>query len=346
MAAFTSNDSKVSYQAWQTAAELKASTASQELYINGQFDGTNPRPIARSFVKISPAEAPALDWSHGFRAADSLGDFGNIPCGAADGNCWGAPRSESSLVDTAFYSLELTRRTQGTMFGEWWVLYGDYAADTNGKYRMTAKAKGEITADSYLYVSMEVDAFTTGRRYPQILISDRDAPVQYALKDGNTLILQTFSDWPNRYELQVCDHRNWDVNNQCPRFDFYYQRPANDPNASTGLAPIPEVGEEVGMDQANLFEIYVSSKAAFVFLDRKPFGCAYLPATGVPTGAVTVTFGDVLYHSGVDNLYDYTKRRWRVDTSRRFDNLGFKSHVAAPAWNATRFPCTPHLKTN
>ena len=346
VAGFVSKDTSVTYQPWVMPDVLKASLPNKELFIERAIRRHETPSIARSFVRISPAAEPKLDWSYGFKAGQGLGSFRNIPCGAADANCWGAPRMESDLVDTAFYSLELQRRAQGQLFGEWWVMYADYAADTNGKYRMTVKTKADLTEDSYLYVSMEVDAFSTGRRYPQILISDRDAPVQYQLKNGNTLILQTFSDWPTRYELQVCNHRNWDVNDQCPRFDFHYKRPADDPNASLSISPVPEVGEQVGMDQTNLFEIYVLRKLAYVFLDRKPFGCAVLPTAGVPKGPVTVTFGDVLYHSGVDDLYTYTKRRWRTETSRRFDNLGFKSHVPPPPWNPTRFPCTPHLKTN
>jgi hypothetical protein len=81
-------------------------------------------------------------------------------------------------------------------------------------------------------------------------------------------------------------------------------------------------------------------------LDGQPYGCADLPTTGVPKGTVTVTFGDVMYHSGVDALFTFTQKHYHFDTVRHFDNLGFKSHVAAPAWDEARFPCKVPLQDN
>jgi hypothetical protein len=255
-------------------------------------------------------------------------------------------RQQSSAVDVTFLSVEADRYAHGKFFGEWWVAYTDWAADTNGKYRLTPPTKGEISADNYLFVSMEVDSFTTARRYPQLLISDRDAPVQTNLPKGNTLVIQTFGDWPNRYELQVCDHRNWDVNDQCPRFDFYTQHAGGDPDITTGLAPNVEVGEQIGLDNSNRYEVYVSSKRAYLFLDGQPYGCALLPNAGVPSGAVTVTFGDVLYHSGVDKTFTYTGKYRQTVAVRHYDNLGFKSHVGAPAWDESRLPCVSQMRND
>jgi hypothetical protein len=330
------------FPAWVTPEQAQAASPNQELFINGQFDGTNPRPIARTFLKIGPSAAPELDWSFGFKASDALGalaDAHGTPIG-----CVNHVRNRSALVDTGFFCVEPDRAAQRVLFGELWVMFTDGAADTNGKYRITAVDKADLTADSYLYVTMEVDGFSTLRRYPQILISDRDAPIQNSLPQGNTLVLQSFEDWPNSFELQVCNHRNWDVNDQCPKFDFYRQQDPNDANKVLGLAPNVEFGEQVGMDYSNRYEMYVSSKRAYVFLDGQPYGCADLPTAGVPQGAVTVTFGDVLYHSGVDNTFDFTKRKQQTVSLRHFDNLGFKNHVAAPPWDAGRFPCAKHLK--
>lgn len=332
------------YQSWVTPEDVQGSAPSGELYINGQFDGTSPRPIARSFVRISPGAAPTLDWAFGFARNDDFGQFNSTNCGAS--NCFAIYRMRSNSVDAAFYSIEEQRYAHRQLFGEWWTMYSDVFADTNGKYRLTPNLKAEMTADTFLYATMEVDSFTTARRYPQMIISDRDAPVQLSFPQGNTLVIQPFGDWPNRLDLQICDHKNWEVNDQCPRFDFYYQRDRADRNRVTGLAPNVEVGEQVGMDHSNRYEIYVSTRRAYIFLDGKPYGCAELPTAGVPSGPVTVTYGDVLYHSGVDKVFDYTGRRRLLDAFRHFDNLGFKSRVAAPAWNETRFPCTPHLLDN
>jgi len=253
-------------------------------------------------------------------------------------------RQKASPVDATFLSVESDRYAHGKLFGEWWVAYTDWASDTNGKYRLTPSKKADISSDSFLYVSMEVDSFTTSRRYPQLLISDQDIPVQMNLRQGNTLIVQTFQDWPNRYELQVCDHRNWDVNDQCPRFDFYQQHADGNADRVSGLAPNVEVGEQIGLDHSNRFEVYVSATRAYLFLDGQPYGCADLPKSGAPSGPATVTFGDVLYHSGVDKLFSFTEKYRQTVAVRHFDNLGFKSHVATPSWDQARFPCTALMR--
>jgi hypothetical protein len=329
------------YAAWISPEDAQAAAPHRELFINGQFDGTSPRPIARSFVRVRPTAKPDLDWSYGFSASDDLGTLTKTDLSPM--NCGEIYRAKNASADTQFYCPHADRFAQRSLFGEWWVMYTDVAADTNGKYRLTPSTKAEITDDSYLYVTMDVDSFSTLRRYPQIMISDLDAPVQHSLPDGRTLVFQTFADWPNTYELQVCDHRWWDVNNQCPKYDFYQRRDPNDQGKTVAIAPNLEIGEQVGLDYANRWEVYVSSKRAYLFFDGKPHGCADLPSGAGPSGPVTVTFGHVLYHSGVDNLFDFTRRTQQTVSLRKYDNLGFKSGVPAPAWDETRFPCVDHL---
>jgi hypothetical protein len=70
-------------------------------------------------------------------------------------------------------------------------------------------------------------------------------------------------------------------------------------------------------------------------------GCAILPqnASNQPvmaSGPVTVTFGDVLYHSGIDvpdPPYTFHQRHLKLETQRHFDELGWKSGVGPPPWN-------------
>ena len=50
----------------------------------------------------------------------------------------------------------------------------------------------------------------------------------------------------------------------------------------------------------NRFEIYVSTSKAYVFFDGQPYGCAKFNPATIPSGNVKVTFGDVVYHTGVD----------------------------------------------
>jgi hypothetical protein len=331
------------HPAWLTPDEARATSPEGALYINGQFAlDSQPRAVARAFLNnVAPEPAPDLDWSWGFRADETLGMFTSEPCGDPSGGCFQDFRQRSERFDTSFLYVETDRQTLAPLFGELWVVYADLLSGVNGKFRMTPPEKAVVAADSFLHVTMDVNAFTTGRRYPQILISDQDVPVQHQLPNGNSLVIQPYLDWPNVFELQVCDHRTWDVNNQCPFADLYRYFDPNDPSKVLSLAPNAEVGEHVGLDRATRFEAYVSTTRAYLLLDGAPYGCVDLPATGVPVGPVTVTFGDVLFHSGNDQLqfYSFPREHLYHDTQRHFDNLGFKSGSAAPAWDETRLPC-------
>jgi hypothetical protein len=127
--------------------------------------------------------------------------------------------------------------------------------------------------------------------------------------------------------------------------DHYFD--PNDATSEVSLAPNAEVGEHVGVDRSTRFEAYVSTKRAYLLLDGEPYGCVDLPASGVPVGPATVTFGDVLFASNSDQLqfYDYVREHLYHDTQRHFDNLGFKSGVPAPAWDEARLPCASTLKS-
>jgi hypothetical protein len=76
-----------------------------------------------------------------------------------------------------------------------------------------------------------------------------------------------------------------------------------------------------------------------LFLDGAPYGCADLPGGAAPSGSVTVTWGDALYHSGVDHTFAFHTAHMMIEQSRHYDNLGFSSGVSAPTWDETRLPC-------
>jgi hypothetical protein len=331
------------HPAWLTTDEARAASPEGALYVNGQFaEDSRPRAVARAFLNdLTPEPAPDLDWSWGYRADDALGSFTSEPCGDPSGSCFQDFRQRSERFDTSFLYVETDRQVLAPLLGELWVMYADLDSGVNGKFRMTPPEKAQVAADTFLHVTMDVNAFTTGRRYPQILISDQDVPVQHQLPNGNSLVIEPFADWPNVFELQVCDHRTWDVNDQCPFADLDHYFDPNDATKLLSLAPNAEVGEHVGLDRATRFEAYVSTQRAYLLLDGEPYGCVDLPATGVPAGPVTVTFGDVLFHSANDQLqfYGFPRERLYHDTQRHFDNLGFKSGTAAPAWDETRLPC-------
>ena len=368
------------HEPFVTLDQMRAASATGEVFINGQagprwpwngqlpdggleYDASAsdlsantgaglplPKAIARSFVSVAPKPHPQMDFFAAFSPGATPETFTTIPCGVPGGNCFATWRQRSPTFDQMFIDVEyLPDQTSGLFafgpfMGELWVTYGDVGADTNGKYRLTPMQKGTMNTSSFLHVTMEVDAYSTDRRYPQMLISDQDIPVQYALQNGHTFIVQTrgevtaWSAWPLDYQFQICNMRTWDVNNQCPEYDLYHQVAAD--GGVAALLPGDEVGEHASVDHRVTFDVYVSTQRAYLFLDGSPYGCAEMPATGgVPAGPVTVTFGDVLYHSAVDQDFAFHSKHLQIETRRHFDNLGFSSGVAAPTWDESRFPC-------
>ena len=318
-------------------ADAQAASPTGEVFVNGQHDpASKPHAMAQSTVRVAPSTPEAMDFFDGFSGAGEtfsqtkLVDFGawNLFLG-------------SPTYDVQFYELEAKAYSIGAVMGELWVSYADAGSDTNGKLRITPRTKGTLSATSFLHVTMETDLVSTGRRYPQILVSDQPSPVQDNLPNGTTFILQTFRSWPNVLQMEVCDHRTWDVNHQCPHFTL----DTNQPGDGLPWSPHQPVGEHAGVAHLGRLDLYLSTRTAYALLDGQPYGCAQL-SVAPAAGPVTVTFGDTLYHSGVDEAivptpspYQFHKSYMLTQTRRQFDNLGFSSGVPAPAWDSTRFPC-------
>ena len=333
------------HQEFLTLADLRGRDPLGEVFVNGQHSPENrPRAIAFSKVQVRPAALEAMDFSDDFPP-----DGGTIlPLTPVSTAQFQSARFDSPAYDVTFYSMDLPYIAIGPMLGGLWVTYADWAADTNGKFRLTAKQKATLSSSAFLHVMEEVDIVTTDRRYPQIWISTGNAPIQENLTTSNSLVVQTFGQWPPRVDVELCDHRTWDVNNQCPR--FYIDKLSQDPFASDPLPPHAEVGELSGVDRRVRFDVYASSARAYVLLDGQPWACVNLPppaAGGMPAGEVTVTFADVLYHSGVDvpdPPYAFHQKYMSTETRRQIDAIGFKSGVAAPAWDESRLPCSSTFK--
>lgn len=356
------------HQPFLTIDEMRGASATTEVFINGQhgpawiWDGTKltngmqpaapaapplPKAIARTFLQVKPNAHPKMDFFADFSPSATPEVFTETPCGVAGGNCFATWRQQSTTFDQMFIDADSDPNTKmpisaaGPIMGELWETYADVAGDTNGKYRITANQMGNMDASTFLHATMEVDSYSTQRRYPQILISDQPAPVQYTLDQGHTLIVQPRSeggpdlDWPLDYQLEICNLRTWDVNNQCPLYDFHHLGT----DAAAKLAPNDEVGEHASVDHRVVWDVYASTKRVYLFLDRRPYACANLPAVGAPSGPVTVTWGDVLYHSAVDHTYAFHTAHMQIETRRHFDNLGFSSGVPAPGWDESRLPC-------
>jgi hypothetical protein len=337
---------------WSTLTDLKGTVANGEVYINGQFDGVvgKPKAIARAYVNVAPQAREPMDWIS--TPASFAEPFTASACQAPDGNCFQQFHLTSNTYDVSFFSTETNHWKVGSVQGELLVNYADWAADTNGKFRLTVKnQKATIANNSYVHATMEVNAVGSGRRYPQMILSDQNIPVQYNLVNGRSLILQTFGDFPSRVDLEICDHVTWDVNQQCPRFILRHRFNSG---VISGLNPLPEEDQFMAaVDASTRFDLYTSSSRAYIFVNNKPYACANLssnsgisPMPIAPTGPVTVTFGDALYHSGADVNFltmmsdGFINRHQLYSTNRHFDNLGFSSGVAAPAWDETRFPCS------
>ena len=322
-----------------TVAEVKAASASGEVYVNGQHDAaSHPKAIARSYLQVQPAAAPSMDWTAHLSNNPTFTETSH-----ADHGYWDVVVGGTGW-EVQYYSVEPTLFALGVVQGELWTAYADWVSDTGAKFRATPTQRANMSAASFVHATMTVDLWSTPRRYPQLFVSDVPPPVQENFASGHTLILQTRGPWPFALELQLCNKRTWDVNNQCPiyRLDL---KPFTDP----AYPPHPLVGELAAPMQLKRLDLYASTTKAYVFLDGKPYGCANL--TGAPAaGPVSVTFGDVLYHSGVDepvipadSNYPFLRDHQLTQTVRHFDNLGFSSGVAAPAWDTARLPCTSTL---
>jgi hypothetical protein len=372
------------HQPYVTIDDVRAASATTEVFINGQHgpawvwsgNGPNgtiledaatpaqllantgaglplPKAIARSFINVAPKPHAKMDFFADFSPTSTPETFTTIPCGVAGGNCYATWRQQSATFDQMFIDTEyLPGDTSGLfaygpVMGELWVTYADVGADTNGKFRMTAKQKANMASSTFLHVTMEVDIYSTARRYPQILISDQDAPVQYNLPQGHTIVIQPRGEvsqwiyWPLDLDLQICNLRTWDVNQQCPQYDLYHVM--NSSGAVDHLAPNIEVGEHASVDHRVLFDVFASTQLVYVFLDGQPYACANMPSVGVPSGPVTVTWGDALYHSAVDLNLAFHVDHMQIEQRRHFDNLGFSSGVPAPTWDATRLPCAAQI---
>jgi hypothetical protein len=343
----------VSHQAFVTQAQMQAADPFQNVYINGQGDTTAaPTPIARSFVQVSPAaDAEAWDFHDGFDV--DPGPFTETAASVAhplfESKHFTSPNYEMTYINIESKALFAV----GAQAGELNVTYADSAADRTGKFRLTPVKKGALAAGSYLHATVEADAFSTERRYSQIIISSADAPIQSISPDVDNLasaksvVMQNFDSWPSRVDIQACINRTWDVNGQCPRYKTDWVTD----NSSSPQPQVPLLGELQSGDTRVRFDVYASTTKVYFLINGQPAACANLTATHTLTaGPVTVTLGDVLYHSGVDidfgsdpnqpfPGFPFHEKHEKFETHRHFDELAFKSGVAAPTWNETLVPC-------
>jgi Repeat of unknown function (DUF5648) len=346
------------HQTFYTLSDLQTQSDTGEVYVNGQYDDVpaRPTPIARSFLTVAPMphDTAAWDWYQGFSDGTTFDLTPVSGCTAFNCDRW-----QTTDFDIDTYNIDAPNGVHvvvlGQFLGQLWTALDDYGQDVTGKIRLTTRQKANVDTnpDKYLHVTMSVDIVSTDRRYPQMIISDQDAPVQEGMKnpDNNTILVQPILGPSTRFEVQAFHGLvpglvgSWDVNNQAPE-----HRLIDYDTAAVSAQPNDAPFEHAGMDRQTRFDVYVSAKQLYAFMDGKPAGCTLLPTDVKFDGPVTVTFGDVLYHEGApdelvcsqDRPYSFMHRHQCQETKRHFDDLGFKSGVSAPSWDDKNFPCLPY----
>jgi hypothetical protein len=320
-----------------TIESMRARVPNGEVFLNGQHDTPSaPRAIARSFLRVSPVANERMDWFADFSAP--LAPLTPHACTNPGGNCFAQFQATSNDYEVSWLLVDSDRYALASSVGELWTEFSDLSGDSYGKFRLEPRVRGTIGADRFFHVTMEATSSSTDRRYAQLLVSDQPAPIQYTMVAGNTLVLQVRGQAP-QLELQVCDHHTWEVNDPCPAYRF--DRRVDASGALAGFPPVPATVEHVATDRRTRYDLFVSSRRAYVFLDRMPAGCAELPARGVPSGAASVAFGSVLFHATADRPLGFHGRQLAYEMPVHYDNLGFSSDVDAPVWDESRLPCAP-----
>ena len=338
----------------------EARLTSGEVFINGQHEMTNrPKPIARAFVDATPAAKPQMDWFESFDPGATWAPF-TIEKGNNGVHIY---RNEKWAVDFSGCTDNLTI---GPLLGQLVVGYADGGSSCN----MSMVPRGiapKLQAGRFLHARMSVDVPSTGRRYPQLMITTqkvlnvgdvqpldsvplhaRLGPLDEEAPRGTekSIIVQPFGGF-HQLNVEFCDQRGWGVNLQCPQANIYGNH-AGDYAAEweAPWLPVPVVGDFAGFDRPVQFDVYASTERVYVFMDDKPAGCAVLPTGRMPAGDVTVAFRGVLYHSGidesvteVDSPHQYLRRFSLSHFDRHMDDFGISQGVDAPAWDESRLPC-------
>jgi hypothetical protein len=342
------------HQPFLTLEDLRRASPTGEVFINGQFDVTAfPNAIARSFVDVAPAPTPSWDFYESFDGHGSVDPLAELPTT----QCFNCDRRQSSRFDIDFVTIDIVDDTKvmayGEVLGQLLMGYDDNAGGTLGKAQFSALQKAQVGSDPnrYLHVGFSTNIAVTGRRFPQLFVSDQEPPVDVALRnpDNRTLVFQARGGPPVTLEVSavhgLVGGNPWAIDDP--------NRPAGhalDEREPSGVPSALEPPfEHAGMDRMTKFDLYISSSRFYATMDDQPAGCTVLPADLGLSGPVTVTFGDVFFDEGAEpdvciaaRPYDFLHRHGCRETSRRLDDFGFENGAALPAWDEGRFPCLPY----
>jgi hypothetical protein len=322
----------------------EARLSSGEVFVNGQFPSTNrPKPIARAYVTVSPGARPTMTWQQTFDPGTELEPF----TVQTENNGVFVMRNSTMGADFSGCSTNLSF---GSLLGQLVVGFADYGSSCN----MSIFPRGystTISSGSYVHMRMTTDIPSTGRRYPQmmltttpaldpasnntlynILLHSRLGPLPFDINgpdgirgtadDGElgeevSIIVQPFGG-NHELQIQICDRRGWGVGNQCSQANVYGHHAGNYTETwEEPWTPVPVLGERAGHDRPVRFDVYASTQRVYVYVDGDPAGCAVLPNGMMPQGAVTPAFRAVLYHSDIDETVtpDNSSHRYLHDYS-------------------------------
>jgi len=306
----------------------EARLSSGEVFINGQHDpSSRPKPIARAYVDVTPAARPTMDFLETFDDGEPWEPFTKW----TDNNGF-VFRNSKWAVDTSGCTENFTF---GPVLGQLMLGFADGGSSCN--VSMTPKnVPTKIASDHYLHVSMSSDIPSTGRRYPQIMITnvplaDDPAPdagnidlvpvhtrlgtFPYQLvgpdgvagtaddlapSGGRTIVVQPFGGYQET-QIEFCDTRGWGVSQQCNRANIYgFHAGDYQDTWKQPWTPVPVQGDVAGFDRPVRWDVYASTSRVYVYMDDKPAGCAVLPSGRMPAGPVTVAYRAVIYHCGID----------------------------------------------
>jgi hypothetical protein len=353
-----------------------------------------PVPIARSFIAVAPQPHNAADWDfyQGFNVGtDNLGTATSYdpttgqPSSSATCS-WVGCLQQDKIFQMAAFELDQPKDQQGVltygqMQGQLWAAFDDTGQDVTGRMRFNALQPATVAADAYLHVTMSVNIVSSDRRYPQLVITDEPLPndcynQQYCgggngigTSDSNTIIVQTIGGPSMRFESEIfhglVSGAPWNVNNQATEHPFLDSDP-NNGLTDARFAALSTSGdppfEHAGMDRMTRWDAFLSTQRMYVFFDGAPAGCTQYPSdfTMAP-GNVNVSFGTVLYHEGAPDdvcgfphSFAYASKHECTESSRHFDDLGFKAGVAPPtvgpaaingssfSWDEKSMPCAPY----
>jgi hypothetical protein len=306
----------------------EARLSSGEVFVNGQHDpSSRPRPIARAYVTIAPDAHDAMDFLETFDVGDEWAPFTMW----RDNNAF-IYRNAEWAIDTSGCTENFTF---GPVLGQFVLGFADGGSSCN--ISITPRAiDPSIASDHFLHVRMASDIPSTGRRYPQIMITNvplmEDPPADASNIDlvpvhtrlgtfpyqrvgpdmmagtpddepaegGRTIVVQPFGGYQET-QIEFCDTRGWGVSQQCAQANVYGHHAGDYMDTwEEPWTPMPVQGALAGYDRPVQWDVYASTDRVYVLMDGQPAGCAVLPSGRMPAGPVTVAYRAVIYHSGID----------------------------------------------